>query len=92
MVATAVEGTEDLVLPGRTGWLVAPGHPDPLAEALLDAAADPDRRRRFGRPARARVEAEFTPGRMVEAYRNLWAGVLGIEPPNPESGRVAASE
>ncbi len=79
VVATLVEGTEDLVLPGRTGWLVPPGQPAPLAAALLEAAADPDRRRRLGRAARARVEAEFTPGRVVEAYERLWAGVLGLK-------------
>jgi starch synthase (maltosyl-transferring) len=81
VVATAVEGTVDLVAPGETGWLVPPGDPDALAAALLDAAADPDRLRRFGDAARARAEAEFAPGRTVLAYERLWAGVLGYEDP-----------
>jgi len=84
VVASAVEGTEDLVIPGRTGWLVPPGDPAPLAAALLEAAADPTRRARFGEAARARIGAEFTPGRVVEAYDRLWAGVLGLAWPAPQ--------
>lgn len=80
VVASAVEGTEDLVLPGRTGWLVPPGGVAPLADALLEAAADPVRLARFGAEGRARVEAEFVPSRVVEAYERLWAGVLGLDP------------
>ena len=81
VVATRVEGTEDLVAPGRNGWLVPPADPAALADALLDAAADPDRLRRFGAAARARVEADFTPARMVAAYERLWAGLLGLSAP-----------
>jgi glycosyltransferase involved in cell wall biosynthesis len=77
VVATRVEGTEDLVTPGRTGWLVTPGDSDALAAALLEAAADPDRRSRYGQAGRARVEADFTPEQSVRAYERLWAGLLG---------------
>ncbi len=43
VVASAVEGTEDLVETGRTGWLVPPGDRAALASALIDAASDPER-------------------------------------------------
>jgi starch synthase (maltosyl-transferring) len=79
VVGTAVEGTEDLVIPGQTGWLVPPGDSGELAAALLEAAADPLRLRLFGKAARDRVEASFTPGRVVEAYERLWARILGLE-------------
>lgn len=81
VVATAVEGSEDLVIPGRTGWLVPPGNAPALADVLLEATADVDCLARFGAAGRARVEAEFTPGRVVDAYERLWSGVLGLEPP-----------
>ena len=81
VVATAVEGTEDLVVPGATGWLVPPTDAGALARALLDAMSDPDRLRRFGEAGRARVESQFTPGGLVDAYARLWAGVLGYERP-----------
>ena len=79
VVGTEVEGTEDLVIPGRNGWLVPTGDAKALAVALLDAASDPGRLARFGASGRARVEAEFTPGRVVEAYDRLWSRILGYE-------------
>ena len=79
VIGTAVEGTEDLVIPERTGWLVPPRDPRALAGALLEAVDDPSRLRRFGEAARDRVEASFTPARVVEAYERLWSGVLGLE-------------
>jgi starch synthase (maltosyl-transferring) len=79
VVGTSVEGTEDLVLPEQTGWLVPPRESNPLAQALLEATADPARLNRFGENARIRVEAEFTPRQVVKAYENLWAGILGLE-------------
>ena len=33
VIGTAVEGTEDLVVPGETGWLVPPGNPQTLSRA-----------------------------------------------------------
>ncbi len=81
VVATAVEGSEDLVTPGATGWLVPPGDADALASALLDAVSDRARLSQFGTTARMRVEAEFTPSRTVLAYEHLWAGILGLEHP-----------
>jgi glycosyltransferase involved in cell wall biosynthesis len=79
VVATGVEGAEDLVVPGQTGWLVPPSDAVALAGALIEAAAEPERLRRFGQAGRARVEAEFSPRAVVAAYERLWAGLLGFE-------------
>jgi starch synthase (maltosyl-transferring) len=79
VVATEVEGTVDLVRPKETGWLVPPGVPKRLAEALLEAARDPENTQKMGARGRARVEREFTPGVVVAAYEALWAAVLGFE-------------
>jgi glycosyltransferase involved in cell wall biosynthesis len=77
VVATAVEGTSELVLSGETGWLVHPHDPEALACALLEAAGDAGLRRSRGLRGRARVEAEFSLERTVAAYERLWAGLLG---------------
>ncbi len=77
VVATAVEGSEDLVIPGLTGWLVPPGEPKPLAAALREAAADPDRLLRYGQAGRVRVEADFNAEQVVLAYDRLWSQILG---------------
>ena len=68
VVATAVEGTVELVISGETGWLVPPQDPEALGQALLEAARDPGLCRRLGRNGRARVEAEFSLDRTVAAY------------------------
>jgi starch synthase (maltosyl-transferring) len=87
VVATAVEGTHELVVNGETGWLVPPADPSALAAALIDSAAHPDRTRQFGAAGRSRVEAEFTVARMVGAYERLWARILGFEVESAE-GRL----
>lgn len=87
-VATAVEGSVDLVVPGSTGWLVPPADPGALAGALREAASDPARLRRYGDAARARAEADFSPARAVRAYESLWAGLLGYGPENPSAGHA----
>ena len=74
VVGTAVEGTEDLVVPGQTGWLVPPRDPAALARALDEAADDPERCRRYGEAGRLRVEREFSLDATVAAYERLWAG------------------
>jgi len=45
---------------GETGWLVEPGDPTALAQALRTALADPQRARRMGEAGRRRVEAHFS--------------------------------
>jgi len=79
VVATAVEGTEELVIPGQTGWLVPPRDPEILSNALLAAARAPDLCQTFGQAGRARVEKEFSLDRTVTAYERLWFGLLGYK-------------
>jgi glycosyltransferase involved in cell wall biosynthesis len=60
VVATRAGGLPDKVKPGETGWLVEPGSPQALADALVDALAqDADGRARFGAAGRALVEQAF---------------------------------
>jgi glycosyltransferase involved in cell wall biosynthesis len=79
VVATAVEGTEELVISGQTGWLVPPRDPEALGTALLAAARDLDLCRTLGRSGRARVGDEFSLDRTVTAYERLWTGLLGYQ-------------
>lgn len=81
VVATGVEGTCELVVPGETGWLIPPGDPEALAAALIEAVADRDRLRRFGEAGRRRVEDRFALEGAIRAYERLWAGLLGLTDP-----------
>jgi glycosyltransferase involved in cell wall biosynthesis len=87
VVGTAVEGTEDLVVPGQTGWLVPPSSVVALSHALAEAAGSPERCLRYGEAGRQRVEKEFSLERTLTAYESLWARILGFEVrsaiPNP---------
>jgi starch synthase (maltosyl-transferring) len=78
VIGTDIEGTNELVLPGATGWLVPPDDPRALASAWLDAIRDPARLRRFGHAGRIRVEAQFTPEQVVSQYDALWTQLLGF--------------
>jgi starch synthase (maltosyl-transferring) len=92
VIGTAIEGTEDLVIPDQTGWLVPPGDPDALASALLEAAESPDRCVRYGEEGRLRVENDFSLDKTVEAYEHLWAGILGFRLPDKLETSTDASE
>ena len=82
VVGTAVEGTEDLVIPGQTGWLVPPRDPEALSQALTEAIDSPDRCYSYGHAGRLRVEQEFTLETTITAYEQLWAGILGLRIPS----------
>ena len=52
-IATNVGGFPDLVKPGETGWLVPPCDPTALADAILDALANPVRAQEMARRGQA---------------------------------------
>ena len=81
VVATAVEGTEDLVLPRQTGWLVPPRDTDSLAHALLEAARDPALCQLMGQNGRDHAMRAFSLEHTVAAYERLWARILGYQIP-----------
>jgi glycosyltransferase involved in cell wall biosynthesis len=88
VIGTAVEGTEDLVVPGQTGWLVPPHDVSALYRALLEAMDASEILRRYGEAGRLRVKREFSLETTVTSYENLWAGVLGYRLPHIEPGQT----
>jgi glycosyltransferase involved in cell wall biosynthesis len=75
VVATAVDGTPEVVREGETGRLVPPADAPALARALLELLRDPDAARRMGQAGRALALERFDLDRQVEAtarvYRSL---------------------
>ena len=65
VVASAVGGVREVVLPGETGLLVPSRDSNALAEAVIGLLADADRRRAFGAAGRARVLSHFSVDRQV---------------------------
>lgn len=60
VIATDAGGNPEAVEDGRTGILVAPGDPDKLARAILEMAADANKRKRMGEAGRKRAEELFS--------------------------------
>jgi len=72
VIATAVEGSVDLVEPGVTGLLVPPADAHALGTALLELAGDQDRRSAMRGAARAAAERSHGIDRMVAALETLY--------------------
>jgi glycosyltransferase involved in cell wall biosynthesis len=72
VVATDVGGVAEAVVHDETGYLVPPGDPRALAEALERLVADPDLRRRLGESGRARALRLFDVPRYRAAHLDLY--------------------
>ena len=82
VVATDHGGARETIVPGETGWLVAPGDADALADALGQALALLSREREvLGLRAQAHIRARFTKDSMCAATLALYAEILQGLPP-----------
>jgi len=85
VVATRVGGLPEIVVENETGWLIPPGSPQALADAISLASYDREKLARFGRQGRKRAEgfsAAIMVGRTEQLYQRLVSGGLtqGLEP------------
>jgi glycosyltransferase involved in cell wall biosynthesis len=95
VIAASIGGLEDLVRDGETGLLVPPGDDKPLAEAMLELAADPARAAAMGRAARKRALERFPEDRCTErteeVYRFWLNGRLNGNAIEPAQRSIAAA-
>ncbi len=75
-VASRVGGIPDVVDDGETGLLVPPKDAGALADALLELAAQPERRRLMGDTARAKVVPAYSLEEMVRQIEALYEELL----------------
>jgi glycosyltransferase involved in cell wall biosynthesis len=85
VICTSVEGSEELVIPGQTGWMVRRRDAVALSSALIEALNSPQLCRQYGQAGRQRVEEKFSVRSTIEAYERLWAGILGFQLPCTEA-------
>jgi glycosyltransferase involved in cell wall biosynthesis/ubiquinone/menaquinone biosynthesis C-methylase UbiE len=90
---TMLSGTPNVVtdvgdaafIVGDTGWVVAPGHPEQLADAIQQAYAEwansPESWRKRREAARKRIAENFTIEAMVAAYEDVWRQVARAKSP-----------
>jgi glycosyltransferase involved in cell wall biosynthesis len=76
VVATDVGGVAEAVEDGVTGFLVEPGDPRAIAEAVLRAAALPDRGAAMGSAARNVVRERFSTEALVGTVERLYDKLL----------------
>lgn len=79
VIATRVEGVDEVVQPGEHGLLVPLESPAELAQAILQLLRSPGDRGRMGAAARERVLSSYTTDRMCEAYLQVIEKSLGEE-------------
>ncbi|MDP9183822.1 MAG: glycosyltransferase family 4 protein [Actinomycetota bacterium] len=91
VVATAVNGVPDLVEPGVTGLLAAPGDVAALAEATVWLLEHPEEARLMGEQGQQRVRSHFGPEAMCQALDELYSELLGLPAQGSAEPSVARS-
>lgn len=90
VVATAISGIPLAVEDGVTGRLVPEGEPAPLAAALRELLADPERRRALGAAGRRRAVADLTWDAVAGRYREGYVAAVEGEKGGSLPGRTGA--
>lgn len=75
VVASAVGGIRDVVVDGQTGFLVAPGSPEALAEKIGILLRNQDMREKFGAAAREHFLAKFST-RNIGSHADFFESLL----------------
>ena len=76
VISYDIDGAREVVLDGQTGLLLPPQSVEPLADAILRLAADPQLRARMGAEGRRLFTDAFRQERMVEELRRLYERLL----------------
>ena len=76
VIASAVGGLPEIVVPGETGLLVPAESVDALARAIVELCSDLDRVRTFGRNGRARALEVFGEEQSVAAVEAIYRAAL----------------
>jgi glycosyltransferase involved in cell wall biosynthesis len=90
MVATAVDGTPEIVVDGMTGLTVPPADSLSLADAIRRMLRDGDLRRRMGEAGRRWVQERFSQQRQVQETEQLYLRLLRAKAAHRISEEVAA--
>ncbi len=72
VVASAVDGTVEIVLDGKTGFAVPPAEPARLSEAILRLLRDPELCRTFGEAGRKLVLEHFSEEQQIRKTEELY--------------------
>ncbi|MCA9015540.1 MAG: glycosyltransferase, partial [Planctomycetaceae bacterium] len=82
VVSYDVDGAREVVIPDETGYLLPAESIEPLSQALIELAADPEKRRRFGQTGRERFTDQFRHETMTRHLREIYQRVLDARKQN----------
>ena len=90
VVATDVGGAREAILHGVTGYLVAAGEHEPMADHIISLLSDPESVRAMGEAGRRRVNEKFSSLKQLQTVENLYTELLRSSAPGWESRRARA--
>jgi glycosyltransferase involved in cell wall biosynthesis len=79
VVATAVDGTAELIVNDQTGFLIPPKNPHELSEKISHLLADSNRRQCFGQKGRERVEQHYSLEKQVAGFQDLYESYVAVK-------------
>jgi glycosyltransferase involved in cell wall biosynthesis len=79
IVASAVGGLSEAIVPGVTGLLVPPAEPESLAQAILEVLGQPEPAVERAQSARRRMELFFSPDEAAARTESLYEQVLAAK-------------
>jgi glycosyltransferase involved in cell wall biosynthesis len=85
IIATTLGSQQEVASHGEMAWLVRPGDPASLKEAILRLSGDRPLMARLGANARAVYESFYTEDRMLQSYKQLYFDLLAANFPSPQS-------
>jgi glycosyltransferase involved in cell wall biosynthesis len=81
VVTTRIAGIPELVEHGVSGFVLAPGRDDLLADALAELARDPERARAMGKAGQTKVRDQFDVRESAQILQGLFAGLDSASAP-----------
>jgi glycosyltransferase involved in cell wall biosynthesis len=75
-VSFALDGAPEVVIPGRTGFLVEANDSKGLAGAISTLVADPEMRKRYGAEGRRVVDPAFRAETMVSEISRVYERLI----------------
>ncbi len=76
VIGTDVDGTPEVVISERTGWLVPVRNCEKLTEAMVEASSRPDLRALYGNQARQLIRNEYSMDIAIQQLRSIYHRLL----------------
>lgn len=73
VISTQISGTSDIIRNGVTGFLVKPGNPNELAQAILTLLKSKDLREEMGQGAQSVIQNKFSIEAVISQLESLYA-------------------